>query len=106
MLLSITKIELGSYSKLKPFFRFNRAIISELKRSKCTSFKITGSWNFKSWYTMTLWENENDLLQFIASETHLKAMQQSRSFSNNIQLKRLHKNELISWNEAKRLFTS
>jgi len=61
MILVITKIELNSYSKLKAFFNFNSEIIKELQQSKCKKYKVTGNWNVKVWYTMTLWENENDL---------------------------------------------
>jgi len=45
MIVSITKIELNSYSKLSAFFKFNGQIISDLKHSTCKKYKITGSWN-------------------------------------------------------------
>lgn len=50
MMLSITKIELISYSKLIPFFNLNGQIIKELKQSKCLKFKMTGNWNLKIWH--------------------------------------------------------
>lgn len=106
MILSITKIELNSYSKLVPFFRFNGQIINELKQSKCKKYKISGSWNLKDWYTMTLWENENDINAFYRNGTHVEAMKRSKNFSSKIQSKREYKNDLISWKEAKKLFAS
>jgi hypothetical protein len=104
MLLSITKIELNSYARFFAFFKFNGQIINELKGSHCTKFKITGSWNLKSWYTMTLWENEADLITFYRSGTHLEAMKQASLFSSKIQVRRLESNELVSWKVAKKLF--
>ena len=74
MIVSITKIELISYSKLIGFFKFNRQIITELKQSKCIIYNITGSWNLKEWYTMTLWVNENEINDFYRNRTHLEAM--------------------------------
>ena len=106
MIVSITKIELISYSKLIAFFKFNGQIINELKLSKNKNYKITGGWNLRYWYTMTLWENENDINDFYRNGTHLEAMKQSKTFSSKIQSKRIHKKNLISWKEAKKLFVN
>ena len=104
MIVSITKIELISYSKLFAFFKFNGQIINELKQSKCKKYKITGSWNLKVWYTMTLWENENEINDFYRNGTHLEAMKLSKTFSSKIQSKRIQKEYLFSWKEAKNIF--
>ena len=104
MIVSVTKIELNSYSKLIAFFKFNGQIIAELKQSNCIKQKIAGSWNFKVWYTMTLWKNENDLNNFYRNGIHLEAMKKSKSFSSNINSYRLNKDDLINWKEAKKHF--
>jgi len=104
MVVSITKVELNSYSKLIPFFKFNGQIIKELKQSTCSGFKLTSDFNLKVWYTMTLWENENDLTGFYRNGTHLEAMKQATLFSSKIQSKRIDNVELINWKEAKKLF--
>lgn len=104
MILSITKIELNSYLKLIAFFKFNGQIISDLKQSNCRKHKVTGNWNFKIWYTMTLWENEDELNNFYRNGTHLEAMKQSKKFSSKINSVRVAKDDLMNWFEAKRLF--
>lgn len=104
MILSITKLELKSYSKLIAFFKFNAQIIEDLKQTNCIKYKITGSWNLKVWYTMTLWENETDLNNFYRMGTHLEAMKQSKTFSSNLKSLRINKDDLIGWKEAKKLF--
>jgi hypothetical protein len=53
---------------------------------------------------MTLWENENDITHFYRNGTHMEAMKQSKTFSNKIESKRIQRDELISWKEAKELF--
>ena len=106
MIVSITKIELISYSKLIAFFKFNGQIIKELQHTQCKKHKVTGNWNLKVWYTMTLWENEKDINDFYMNGTHLEAMKQSKKFSSNIQSHRIQKEELMSWQEAKKLFGS
>jgi len=104
MILSITKIELNSYSKLLAFFKFNGQIIAELKQSNCRKFKVTGNWNCKIWYTMTLWENEDEINNFYRNGTHLEAMKQSKKFSSKINSVRVAKEDLMKWSEAKKLF--
>ena len=104
MILSITKLELISYSKLFPFFAFNGKIMAELKQSKCKKYKIGSNWNFKCWFTMTLWENEADLQAFYRNGTHIEAMKGARNLASILESKRLDKNFLIEWKEAKKLF--
>jgi hypothetical protein len=106
MIVSITKIELISYSKLVSFLKFNGQIIDELKQSKCRKYKLTGSWNLKTWYTMTLWENENDINDFYRNDTHLEAMKKSKIFSSEIQSHRVLNDDLMSWKEAKKIFSN
>ncbi len=104
MIVSITKLDLKSYSKMAAFFAFNRQIIAELKKSKCKKHKVGSNWNLKVWYTMTLWENEIDLAEFYRSGKHVEAMKQSKSFSSKIQSTRVTRAELLGWNEGKKLF--
>ena len=104
MIVSITKIELNSYLKLIPFFNFNRQIIAELQQANCKKHKVVGSWNGRVWYTMTLWENENDINDFYRNGTHLAAMKQSAKFSSKIESRRIQNEDLIPWKEAKKLF--
>jgi hypothetical protein len=104
MIVSITKIELNSYLKLIPFFKFNGQIIAELQQANCKKHKVAGSWNGRVWYTMTLWENENDIDAFYHNGTHLAAMKQSGKFSSKIESRRTQNEDLIRWKEAKKLF--
>jgi len=106
MIVSVTKIELISYSKLIAFFKFNAQIIAELKESNCKKHKVTGSWNLKVWYTMTLWQNEKDINDFYRKGTHLEAIKQSKSFSSKIQSHRIAKEDLLGWKEAKKIFSN
>ena len=106
MILSITKIELNSYSKLISFLKFNGQIIKELKQSKCLGFKLTNEYYLKVWYTMTLWESEDEINNFYRNGTHLEAMKQSKKFSSKINSVRVAKDDLMKWSEAKKLFNN
>jgi hypothetical protein len=104
MIVSITKLELKSYSKIFAFFGLNQKIIKELQGSNCKQFKLSPNWNLGTWYTMTLWGNEADLLAFYRGGTHAKAMQEAANFSTNIKAIRVEGTELINWKKAKKLF--
>jgi len=106
MFVSITKLELKSYSKFFAFFRFNGQIIKELQGTACKQYEISCDWKLKTWYTMTLWEKEEDINSFYRSGTHLQAMKQSPNFSNNLSSKRVNSNTMLPWKEAKALFNS
>lgn len=102
MIVSITRLELVSYSKIKSFFGFNRKIINELQASKCIQFKVTPNWNLRTWYTMTLWECEDDLLEFYRNGTHAQAMREAANFSKNLKATRIEGKTLIPWKDAKK----
>jgi len=103
MVISITKITLHNYRRFFAFFRFNGQIINELKNSPCKNYKITGSWNLKTWYTMTLWEDDESIDAFYRNGTHVEAMQQAHLFSSKISSKRTIGSQLISWKEGKKI---
>ena len=60
----------------------------------------------KDWYTMTLWENENDINDFYRNGTHLEAMKQSKTFSTKIQSHRIQNDQLMNWTQAKKVFNN
>jgi len=55
---------------------------------------------------MTLWENENDINDFYRKGAHQEAMKQSGKFSSKIQTRRIQKEDLLNWKEAKKLFSN
>lgn len=76
MKVTITSIELKNPFK---FFTLSAQALSILKQLKSTNskeFKKRGIWN--KHYTMTLWENEEDLKNFARSGAHLEAMKKAR----------------------------
>lgn len=102
MIVSITRLELVSYSKIKSFFGFNRKIINELQASKCLQFKVKPNWNLRTWYTMTLWECEEDLFEFYRKGTHAHVMREAANFSKNLKATRIEGKTLIPWKDAKK----
>lgn len=101
MKLTITYIELkGPFD----FFILSKKalhIIRQLRSTKCKEFKKKGIW--KKHYTMTLWDNENDLREFASSGAHLSAMKTSGEIAKEIRTLTIEANELKGWKEAQLL---
>ncbi len=103
MPISITQIEIISYSKLPSFLKMNSKIFQQLKNSNCIKYKAIGSWNLKIWYTMSVWENDEEINQFYRNGNHKEAMKSAKHFSSNIKSLRIEGKEFIEWRLAKQL---
>ncbi len=101
MKATITSIELKG--PLKFFALSSRAlhIIRQLKTTDCKDFKKRGVWTMH--YTMTLWNNEEELQQFARSGAHLEAMKASKDMAKEIRTITIETDQLPSWAEAKEL---
>lgn len=104
MKVTITSIELRN-----PFYFFNLSMISlkivkQLKSTNCKALKNTGFWT--KHYTMTFWDNVEDMRDFATSGAHLEAMKHSNKISKEIRTITIDATELPKWNEAKRLLNN
>lgn len=57
-------------------------------------------------YTMTLWRNEEDMLDYFRSNAHTVAMREATKWAEEICSLRLERDTLIDWKEAKQLIKS
>ena len=93
-----------TYTKLKGPFKFfalsSQAlhIIRQLRATNCKDFKKKGIWT--THYTMTLWENAEEMKSFAASGAHLAAMQKSKEIAQEIGTIIIDAERLPSWKEA------
>lgn len=101
MKLSITYIELHSPFQFFELSSKALRIMKQLKATSCDTYKNTGFW--KKHYTMTLWENEQEMKEFARSGAHLEAMKASSKIAKEIKVVTIDGKELISWKEAKEI---
>jgi len=98
MKATITSIELkGVFS----FFILSKEalkIIRQLKTTSCKDFKKKGFWT--KHYTMTLWNNEDEIKAFSQSGEHLEAMKLSSKIAKEIRTITIDTDKLPSWKEA------
>ena len=101
MKVTITSIELKG--PLKFFVLSSQAlkIIRQLKATNCKDFKKRGFWT--KHYTMTLWNDEQELKDFAKSGAHLEAMKISSNIAKEIRTLTIDSDTLPKWNEAKAL---
>ena len=99
MKVTITSIELKSIFKFFVLSTYALSIVKQLKNSKYKGFKKQGFWT--THYTMTLWKNERDIIDFYKSGAHLKAMKESEKIAKEIRSITIDSDTFPSWKEAK-----
>ena len=101
MKATITSIELKSLFKFFPLSIFALNIVKQLKATNYKDFKKKGSG--KLHYTMTLWENEEQMKDFARSGAHLDAMKKSATIAKEIRTLTIDTDELPDWKTAKEI---
>ena len=101
MKVTITSIELNNPFKFFVLSTISLKIVRQLKSTNCRKLKNTGFWT--KHYTMTLWDNLEDMKAFATSGAHLDAMKRSKEISKEIRTITIDATELPKWHEAKEL---
>lgn len=101
MKATITSIELKG--PLKFFILSSSAyrIMKQLKSTNYKEFKKRGFWTMH--YTMTLWNNEQEIKDFATSGAHLEAMKESRKMAKEIRTITIDVERLPNWKDAKKI---
>lgn len=95
MKVSITSIELKGPLKFFMLSGKARHIMKQLKSTNYKGFKKKGFWT--THYTMTLWENEEQLQEFTRSGAHLNAMKTSKEIAKEIRTITVDSDSLLDW---------
>lgn len=101
MKVTVTSIELKGPLKFFALSAQALHIVRQLKSTKHKAFKKRGFWT--THYTMSLWNSEEDLLEFARSGAHLEAMKKSGQIAKEIRTITVDRDTLPNWKEAKEL---
>jgi hypothetical protein len=101
MKATITSIELKGPFKFFVLSYKAFKIINQLKTTSCKEFKKKGLWT--KHYTMTLWNNDEELYNFAKSGAHLEAMKKSSEIAKEIRTITFETDRLPDWNQALKL---
>lgn len=95
---TITSIELKGPLNFFALSASALKIIKQLKATKCKEFKKKGIWT--THYTITLWNNEQELREFATSGAHLEAMKISKKIAKEIRTITIDADKLPDWKSA------
>lgn len=98
MIVSITSIELKGPLKFFALSYNAMQIMRQMKTTNCLKMKKRGVWT--KHYTMTLWENEDQMMAFVSSGAHLDAMKKSREMAKEIRVMHFEGSSLPNWKTA------
>ncbi|MEQ8469881.1 MAG: DUF3291 domain-containing protein [Marinoscillum sp.] len=101
MKVTVTFIELKSPLKFFSLSANAFQILKQLKSTNHKALKKRGFW--MKHYTMTLWENEQELKSFASSGAHLDAMKKSKDIAKEIRTITIDADKLPTWKEAEKL---
>ncbi len=101
MKITITSIELKNPFKFFALSKNAMYILRQLKATQCKQMKKSGFW--MKHYTMTLWNNEQELKAFAMGGAHLQAMKNGKNIAKEIRTLTLDADELPDWKTAKKL---
>lgn len=104
MKVTITSIELKSPFKFFVLSKNAMYILRQLRATNCVQMKKRGFW--MKHYTMTLWNNEQELKDFAMSGAHLQAMKASKSIAREIRTLTIDADVLPDWKTAIHLLAS
>jgi hypothetical protein len=101
MIATITSIELRGPFKYFALSAKALKIVKQLKTTNYKAFKNRGFWT--THYTMTLWNNKEEMQEFARSGAHLEAMKYSKNIAKEIRSITIDAEELPNWKVAKKL---
>jgi len=98
MKVVITSIELRGPLKFFALSASALKILKQLKTANSVDFKKRGIWT--KHYTMSLWNNEQEMRAFAMSGAHLEAMKTSKEIAKEIRTITIDAEKLPDWKTA------
>jgi hypothetical protein len=99
MIAVITFIHLKSPFKFFSLSYNAMHIVLQLRKTNYLKYKSTGFWT--KHYTLSLWDNVQDMKNFARSGAHLEAMKKSAKIAKEIRTAVVHVEAVPTWQEAK-----
>ncbi len=99
MKVSITSLELKTPFKFFPLSLYSLRILRQLKHEQVKSIKTTGLWT--KHYTLSAWDNEEDMHKFVRSGAHQDAMKKSKTIAKEIRVLTIDRDDIPDWKTAR-----
>ena len=98
MIASITSIQLKSPFKLLAFYRSVLPTVKQLQSGPCVQFRTKGFWTRH--YTISLWNNTEEMRAFATSGAHLDAMKKRKQVATEVRTISIQTDTLPEWKTA------
>jgi len=98
MKLTITHLKLKNPGKLMLLFSHVMKVMKSLRGTNCKAVITRGF--IRNHYTMTLWNNEEEMKLFARTGAHLAAMKSSAKIASEISVVTIDADGLLPWKEA------
>lgn len=103
MIIVATELHLKSFFKFFPFIRHSIRSLSQAKQSNgCLHAAVTGK-GFRIGYTLTAWDNKENLQHFKNTGAHKKAMKDIGRLSSRYKTLIWEGDTIPNWQQAKQL---
>ena len=99
MIASVTRIRLKSIFKLPKFIFTSNSIFKQAKNAPGNKGVKARSKGLE-FYTLTIWDEERSMMDFMLNGHHKEAMKAVRKFSNDFGSSRWSVTEMPPWDEA------
>lgn len=99
MIVAATRIKLKSILKLPKFFIISSGVFKQSKSAPGNKGVKSTSRGLE-FFTLTLWDDESSLMDFMLGGNHKEAMKVIRNYSNDYGSCRWSANEMPGWDEA------
>lgn len=102
MYVSITRLKLKSIWLLPKFAKQSGKVAKQAKTSPGNiKTKLSNRW-FKYFYTLTLWESQSDMQQFMIHGDHKVAMQQWSQVATEVRVLGYEAESAPNWREVRK----
>lgn len=99
MIIVITQIKLRSPWAFFGLANMARKIVGQLKNHPNSGFKKTGFWT--NHYTITSWNNRQEMQDFARSGAHLDSMKKAGSIAKEVRTLTYEADAMPTWSAAK-----
>jgi hypothetical protein len=103
MYASVTQLELKSISKIFKFMKYTFRIAKQMKTAKGLVKQQTKAKNLYVYFTLTVWDNKEDMFRFRNGGAHLEAMKDIKSMAKKAKSASWETDEMPGWKQADKI---
>ncbi|RBW67952.1 DUF3291 domain-containing protein [Bacillus taeanensis] len=101
MFISVTRLHLRGKRKLPSFIWHTLQSMNQLKKAEGLTHSSFNKEGWLTYWTLTVWENKEDMKNYRNNGSHLKAMKIARKIADELESFHWEGETIPSWAESK-----